>query len=206
MFQSRTRLVVLLSLLMGAALAQAQVEFSAVMVQSARGAITREMVFSGKTRMRIEPDASQANAPIVLLDFNQGTSFLLMPYQKSFIEISGPEGAAKQPMTFLKPVNPARPCDSLVPDARNRAIPCRSSGRTKLNGRTVTKWVGTLPGGKEGYIWIDNKLNLIVKLETPGNVVELRDIQEKAQDPVLFEIPNGYSRVRMGPTQPVVKP
>lgn len=205
MLQNRMRSVILWCLLAGSAAAQAPAEFSAVMVQNSHGTITKELVYSGKSRMRIEPDSSRTNAPIVLLDFDEGTSYLLMPYQKSFIQISGAEGAPKQRITLLKPVDPARPCDSLVSNADKNAVPCRNAGPGQLNGRNVTKWVGTLPDGQEGYVWMDNKLDLIVKLETPGNKVELQDIQEQAQDPELFTIPSGYARIRMGPTQPAGK-
>jgi hypothetical protein len=47
-------------------------------------------------------------------------------------------------------------------------------------------------------VWVDPKLGFLLRLDAPGNKIELRDIREVAQQPELFEVPSGYSKLQIG--------
>lgn len=206
MLRNRIRGYVALAVLLlagAAALAQAAREFSAVIVENSNGKTTRQKIFVGHDRMRVDPDAATAaDGAVVILDFSRSAGYVLMPAQKTFIELSGlkPEGTGR--MNFLTPADLTHPCDVLrLPgEAAGKNVPCRKDESVMLMGRMATQWTGTLPNGKEGHVWIDTRLGFLLKLETPDTSIELLDIQEGTQPAALFEVPAGYMRLQVGST------
>lgn len=55
---------------------------------------------------------------------------------------------------------------------------------------------GTLPNGQvlTGIVWMTENLDLPVRLETNGMVLEIRNLKVGPQPAYLFEIPAGYTR------------
>lgn len=191
----------LLCTLAGAASGQSTAGYSAVMVQNTHGSITRHRIFSIDNKLRVEPAPADLNAPVMLLDFERHVSVLLMAGQKAFIEVDGVDGNGKGDIAFLRPPDLSRPCSAFASGGSGAGTNCRNAGAVQLGNRKAVRWTGTLPDGNEASLWIDKTLNVVVKFESPGNVVELRDIQEGRQDPKLFEVPPDYSRLRLGPNQ-----
>jgi len=73
-------------------------------------------------------------------------------------------------------------------------------GNEEIDGRDVEKWemVVTAPNRPETrtYQWYDPELELAIKQEFPGGVVnELRNIQVGEQPDDLFVVPEGYTRM-----------
>ncbi|WP_130470399.1 DUF4412 domain-containing protein [Candidatus Magnetaquicoccus inordinatus] len=73
----------------------------------------------------------------------------------------------------------------------------------KVNGRDTEKWNVSMSyqGKSQGYIrWVDSSLRVPVREEENGQVlIELVNIQEKAQPASLFEIPKEYKEVAVPP-------
>lgn len=184
-------------MLLGAcAWAQAAREFSAIIVQNTDGKTVRQKLFVGKSKIRIEPESATADAAILLLNFSAGASYVLMPYQKKYVEVSGLEPAGKGQMRFLTLTDPQHPCD-VLPQSGQAKLPCKEVGHVAVDGRSSAKWAATLPDGKIAYVWIDALLTFPIKLEAPGNRVQIESIHEGVQEPSLFEIPAGYTRLQL---------
>jgi hypothetical protein len=111
-------------------------------------------------------------------------------------------------MRFLNVIDPTNPCDALLQSQSGDAItkiPCKRGGSDTVNGRDAIKWIATMSEGKEAYIWVDAKLAFLVRLDAPGNKIELQNIHEGAQQAELFEIPSGYSKMLIGTTPSTTK-
>jgi hypothetical protein len=197
------RIISLLSLMVGSVLAQAKTEFSATVIQESDGAVTQQKIFVASGKMRVEAQQGVGDQAILILDFLQGISYVLMPNQKNYVEISGLRAGSARQMRFLTPIDPANPCDVLletVGAVTREKIHCKQAGTESVNGRPASKWLATLPDGARGTVWIDSKLSFLARLEAPHNKVELHDIREGAQSPDLFRVPSGYSRMQIGTT------
>lgn len=194
----------LVLLLAGSGLGQAKREFSATVVQESDGKSSQQKIFVGTGNMRIEPQGTGDQA-VVILDFAQGISYVLMPTQKAYFQVAG---LRSDSMRFLNVVDPSNPCDGLFqPKAGNAAtkIPCKQGDSDTVNGRPAIRWTATVSEGKEAYVWVDAKLGFLVRLDGPGNKIELQNIHEGMQQPDLFEVPSGYSKVQAGPAPGATK-
>lgn len=196
-------LVALLSLIAGSAVAQAKAEFSATVIQESDGVVTQQKIFVGSGKMRIETHEGVGDQAILILDFLQGVSYVLMPNQKNYVEIPGLRAGNARQMRFLTPVDPANPCDVVLETTRavtREKMQCKQAGTEAVNGRPASKWLATLPDGEKGTVWIDSKLSFLARLEAPHNKIELHNIREGIQSPDLFRVPSGYSRMQIGTT------
>jgi hypothetical protein len=190
----------LMLLLAGSGLGQAKTEFSATVIQESDGKSSQQRIFVGTSNMRIEPQGAGDQA-VVILDFARGISYVLMPVQKTYVEVAGLRDDSTRQMRFLNIIDPSNPCDALLqPKSGNMAtkIPCKQGGSDTVNGRAAIKWIATVSEGKQAYVWVDPKLGFLLRLDAPGNKIELQDIREVAQQPELFEVPSGYSRLQIG--------
>lgn len=190
----------LILLLADSGLGQAKTQFSATVVQESDGKISQQKIFVGARNMRIEPQGSGDQA-VVILDFARGISYVLMPSQKAYFEVSGLQGDSTRHMRFLNVVDPSNPCEALLqPKSGDAAtkIPCKQGGNDTVNGRAAIKWIAPVSEAKEAYVWMDARLGFPVRLEAPSNKIELQNIHEGTQQPELFEVPSGYSRVQIG--------
>jgi hypothetical protein len=187
----------------GSAVAQTASEFSAIIVQDVGGKIVRQKIFVGKGKMRIEPENPSPDEAVLIVDFSLGTGYVLMPYQKRYVEAQNAQPGPSGFPTLLNPRDRSRPCEVLPHDNRstNTHLACQEVGPTLVNGRSATKWVETLAGGEKGYVWVDRKLGFVTQMDAPGNHVRLEKIQERAQDPELFAIPAGYTRLQLASTE-----
>ena len=74
---------------------------------------------------------------------------------------------------------------------------CERLGLGTLNGRQVETWqVSQAVDGRilSGHVWVDSRLSVLSKMESPGGTVELQNIREEPQPDGLFSIPAGYVR------------
>lgn len=200
---SRLRHVVIsfvMTLLAAAAAGQAKTEFSATLTQEFQGKATQQKLFVSGGKMRIEPQPSTGDQAVLILDFTRGATYILMPNEKTYVGLTGMQADPARQMRFLNVVDQSNPCATALRESEVRPAKtvCKSAGTATLNGRSATKWVATLIENKRANIWVDSKLGYVVRVEAPSGKSELQDIREEAQDPKLFEVPDGYSRVQLG--------
>jgi hypothetical protein len=190
----------ILFLLTSFAAGQSKTEFSATLIQASDGKSTQQKLFVGTGKMRVEAQGAGDQA-VMILDFARGVSYVLMPAQKAYVEITGLRDDSTRQMRFLNVIDPSNPCDALLQPKSGDAItkiPCKQGGSDTVNGRDAIKWIATLAEGKEAYVWVDAKLGFLVRVDEPGNKIELQNIHEGTQQAELFEIPSGYSKVLIG--------
>jgi hypothetical protein len=187
----------------GSGVSQTASEFSANIVQDAGGKIVRQKIFVGKGKMRIEPERASPDEAVLIIDFSLGTGYVLMPYQKRYVEANGTQPGSSGLLILLNPRDRRHPCD-VLPNANRTAggkLSCEEVGPTLLNGRSALKWVSALAGGKKGYVWVDRRLGFVTQMEAPGNHVRLEKIEERVQDPELFVVPADYTRLQMASSE-----
>jgi hypothetical protein len=88
------------------------------------------------------------------------------------------------------------------PEYRIREFPTEVVGSETMQGEQVTKYRVTDPNGDVGYAWVTDD-GIFVRMEG-GNaqehvVIQRSNIQRGAQDPSLFEAPDGVPVTKMDP-------
>jgi hypothetical protein len=188
------RMIVLfatLSSILVAAAAQAAWDgrpFSAQVVTStAGGQDMTGMVYVDRPGMRME-QTSMGQQSVILVRFGPGSTTLLMPAEKSYMEMPRNAGAGAMAAQMEGPCGGYQRSTEL--------------GSETLQGRKVEKLRCEAP--KFAYmpaattIWYDPALEFVIRQESgPGERFELRNIEEGAQPAALFEIPAGYSKTAM---------
>ena len=127
--------------------------------------------------------------------------------EKWEITLQGPPPAArggKMPQSMTRKVtlwaDPSRHIIARQQPEGGPAIDRLLVAMEKINGRQTEKWT-FVQGGKgqtqKHFRWVDAKLRLPVKEERGGKVImELMNIQEKAQPADLFTIPAGFKKIQ----------
>jgi hypothetical protein len=59
------------------------------------------------------------------------------------------------------------------------------------------KYEATNASGEISHFWLDSKLRFPIKWQGKNSDGELRNIQEGAQPAALFEVPAGYTEMKM---------
>jgi hypothetical protein len=175
-----------------------QAEYSADRVMQTESATFEQHVYYTPTKERTEMQASGKNAeqmPIQILRKDTKVMWQLMPSQKMYMEYSLDRPA---PKTARKD-----PADMAKWDFEETVV-----GEEVLEGVNVTKYktIATSTDGKKfgGFSWrtkegIQVKLDLLYKEgeEKHRMTTELRNLKIGPQDPQLFEIPPGYTKLDM---------
>jgi hypothetical protein len=143
-------------------------------------------VYVGRNRLRLETARE-----ISLIDPETMTGYAWrvgegVRITHRFESVRGvPEGEG--PSRYLLPVDPDRPC------AQWLNVACRRIGADSVAGRPVTKWEMTRyfdgDGFATSYIWVDETLHAVSRLQEGGYIAELRNIVEHAQPAALFDPP-----------------
>lgn len=153
-----------IGLLAGMGPASAGGQFSAETVQTtAQGQTTTGKIFVGDNRVRTE--ASQAGQQFVQISDNaNGVSYVIVPDQRSYMEIRVP-GAAPLPQGKV-----ADPCANL------QGVTCRKVGPEAIGGRAATRWEMTSGTGAQARSltqWIDDERGTPLRVQTSdGSVTE----------------------------------
>lgn len=177
MMLSLSAVVIALALSQGAAYPQ---DFSADMVvTSPEGTFTSKLYVSGENTRTDMPEASTISR------MGQKVVWVLMPREKMYME---------------HPVDPRT-----AVSAREKVdgeLERTAQGNETVNGRDTTKYLVTYEskGRKESvYQWIDESAHIPVKTAaTDGSwSSEFKNIVSGTQDPSLFEIPDGYTKMSM---------
>ena len=168
-------------------------QFSADMVRLKPEGSLASKVFVSGDRMRFEVTGQpQARTSVVILDLKLDAGFMVLPENKSYTPLaSGPQRAA---IPFFHPADPDNACPAWE-KAVTKSGSCTKIGSETVAGRDTVKYKGTAANGDTGYLWVDRKLNFVIKWQGEKGAAELQKIQEGPQPVALFEIPKGYEKV-----------
>jgi outer membrane lipoprotein-sorting protein len=175
----------------GTAFAQARAQLpdmSADMVSSASGRETQGKFYTSKGRIRIE----SGRGTVMIMDPAHDSGWMLQPERKVAMDMgaqmkAGREAAGK--IVSQGPVDPNNPCAVL------KGTNCKKLGTETVNDRQTQKWELKDEDGKTVNVWIDPKLWLAVKTQTPDYTGEFRNIKEGPQPESLFQVPADYQKV-----------
>jgi len=171
-------------------------QFSADLVYDNAGVRTAH---SGKLnvadhRIRIEPPALVVGFFIVRSD--AAAAYFVKPAQRVFMDAK----QSSELTQLLVPVDPDDPCRQWQAMAQIAGVTdqgaawrCERIGDEAIAGRRTIKYRGISPREDRYLIWIDPRIDFVVRLEADdGSTVEVANIQEGPQPAQLFEIPAGY--------------
>ena len=172
-------------------------QFSADLVYDNAG--SRTAAHSGKLnvadrKIRIEPPDLAIGFFIVRGD--AAAAYFVKPAQRVFMEAK----QSSELTQLLVPVDPDDPCRQWQAMAQIAGVTdqaaawrCERIGDEAIAGRRTIKHRGISPHEDRYLIWIDPRIDFVVKLEADdGSTVEVANIQEGPQPAQLFEIPAGY--------------
>ena len=175
------------------ALAQAPAGFSADMQMKSPKSppINGKFYFSGnKTRMDVRAEGQESR---IISDLNAKKVYMVMPEHRMYMEYGfGQMQGQKTP--DLKPRNPNNPCDEAE-------YTCKKVGTETVNGRSCDKWRFTSKKKDTANMtaWLDQKSMVPIRSVTDdGHQWDLLNLKEGPQNPSLFAIPSGYTKMDMG--------
>lgn len=175
-------------------------QFSADMVNAnntSKGAPVHDKIYFANGKFRVEAGGPEGN--IVIVDLPANKSYLLVPSQKIYMEMShGIEMA-----TAMAPADPENPCPQWQKMGQNTATSgqgssCHREGTDTVGGRSAVKFeTESADHSIKSFVWIDQKLNFMIKTaDRDGKPnMELENIKEAEQPDDLFVIPADYKKM-----------
>jgi hypothetical protein len=165
----------------------------------AAGQVMNAKFYVGKEHMRM--DVTMGGMPggshISVFDGDQVTMYMLIPQMKQYMKSAGTleelddEGPI---LIFGSPEDADHPCQS-DPD-----MTCQKIGTDTVIGRSADKYVvSDIEDGvpTESTIWFDHELLFPIKIEGADGTMEATSIEIGSQPDELFEIPAGYSEMKI---------
>ena len=186
--------------------------FSADWVDSSArsGTPKRNRVFGQNDKMRLETyDDSGSPDPsgIVLTDFAQQTALIVFPAQRLYMDIGASKVGFANPMVWqlFRPDSVEDACGGWLKIAAEYGtqLTCKNIGAEAINGRSAAKY--QIGGTQSGFLWVDQQLRILLKMEAGGIHLELQNVREGLQSPNLFEIPAGYRTMDVAINQALAK-
>jgi hypothetical protein len=189
------RICLSLTFLVACAAALAQADFSADIVNlSATSNTFHTRIFSTKDKLRFQgEDKSGRPNSIMIVNLAAGTSVVLIPQQKQYVESKRAQ-IPGQGVTFFQATDVEDACGDWQKMAHTEKGKCRKVGHEAVNGRDAVKYEGTSAKGEASSVWIDAKLHFPVKWKGAVATGELRGIKEGPQPAEQFEVPTGYAK------------
>lgn len=195
-----TKMLCLFFLILSAAFAVAQTEFSAEVYDKQKTDNPQAKVYFGKDKIRFETakkDPRGGGAFIMNLTSQTGT--VVMDQQHMYMELPVQMSSQRNAYHFFRTGDVDNACSDWLAQSWNRGGTCHKVGSETVNGRSCVRYDGTNARGESGSVWLDPKLRFPVKWEGKnGNGGELHNIQEGSQPSSLFEIPADYKKFDMG--------
>lgn len=200
MLRLMIRTLCFVALLVLSAVALAQTEFSAEMVdmQKADHPSTGKMFFS-KDKVRFESAKKDPRGGgAVIIDLTTQTTTVLMDQMHMYMEMPAQSPGQRMSYGFFRTGDVEAACSDWMQLAQNKGGSCRKVGNENVSGRSTVKYESTNANGETGDVWLDPKLRFPVKWQGKSAGWELHNIQEGTQPASLFEIPAGYTKMDMG--------
>jgi len=186
--------------------------FSADWVDSSArsGTPKRNRFFGQNDKMRLETyddPGSPAPSEIVLTDFAQQTALVVFPAQRLYMDIGASKVGFANPMMWqlFRPDSVEDACRGWLKIAAEHGaqMTCKKIGAEAINGRSTAKY--QIGGTQSGFLWVDQQLRILLKMEAGGIHLELQNVREGLQSPNLFEIPAGYRTMDVAVKQALAK-
>jgi len=136
-----------------------------------------------KEQLRLETHG--VTGLVMLVDGANHTTVAMFPPQKAY------QPLGSRPRQYFRVADPERACADWQ-EAVGKKIECKKDGRETVEGRAVVKYSRALGSGSEESVWVDRKLNYVVKWRSDQGEAQLRDIKEGPQSPELFTVPQDY--------------
>lgn len=174
-------------------------DMSADMVSSSGGMNSQGKFYTSKGRIRLE----SSRGTIMIMNPAEGTGWLLNTRRKTAMDMSATMKMTQEKLAASSGMNPEDVLlDPNNPCAALKGSTCKKLGSETVNGRQTTKWEIHETDGQTINVWVDPKLWLAVKTQTPNYTGEFRNIQEGPQPESLFEVPADYRKVAGPGTAP----
>lgn len=188
----------LIAVVMTAAFALAQTEFSADIVRADGNKNAR--IYFGKDKMRFESkDKDPRSGGSAIINLATNTTTVIMDQQHMYMELTPQMAAQRTAFNFFRTGDVENACSDWLQLPQNKGGSCHKVGNDTLNGRSCIKYEGTNSKGETGTVWVDPKLRFPLKWQGKDkDTWELQNIQEGSQPSSLFEIPAGYTKFDMG--------
>lgn len=184
----------LIAILLGT-LSTASQEFSAEVVdrRSNKAETTRILdVYFSNGSMRVAPRGRVEKNTASVVIVNERT-YLLVPDQAMYIESNQFGALFNAGLRLLQPVDPSAPCTAFEEYVKKAS--CKKVGSEKVNDREAQKWEVTSAQSGRLYLWVDPKLDFVIRMQDQEAVTELSRLREGPQPARLFEIPPGYRKM-----------
>lgn len=169
---------------------QATVDYSADSLMEAQGMTINSRIYHSVNKDRVEMSGTGANS-IIINRLDKKVGWVLMPEQKTYMEVD-----LKESKKNSKDISDCR-------------VNQKNLGSETVNGfkTTKSKINMTCPDNMayEGFMWV-TKEGILMKMDAvaktdDGDVAlkqELKNLKVGKQNPKLFEIPAGYSKMSLG--------
>jgi len=195
------RILVLVAALACAALAHAQ-GFAADLVDSSVPTMPPQHIpvhsQDDKMRMEMADLESPGSSATVLIDFAQHSAIIVLPAQHVYLDATTIGFGRKIDWQLFRPPSAEDACATWtkIPAQKKTPIVCKNLGVETLNGRTAYKYeAGGFGGIREGFLWVDQSLHVLLKMDAEQTHLVMQDLREGQQAASLFEIPSGYQKV-----------
>jgi hypothetical protein len=192
----RGALITLLGLLSTDMVAQG---FSADFIEHGDGS-SRGKLYGQSDRLRLENYDAESGAVVsaVLVDFTRHTTIVVLPSQRTYLDLS--EGSFAHPLDWqmFRPDSADDACSSWqkVATAHKKQQTCKKLGVEMIDGRSAVKYQASgFDSSDTGFLWVDQRLRLILKAEGKGTHIEMRNVKDGSQPPSLFETPTGFQKM-----------
>ena len=127
----------------------------------------------------------------MLTDFAQQTAVVVFPAQRLYMDIGASKVGFANPMVWqlFRPDSVEDACGGWLRIAAEHRtqMTCKKIGAEAINGRSTTKY--QIGGTESGFLWVDQQLRILLKMEAGSTHLELQNVREGLQSPNLFEIP-----------------
>ena len=152
-------------------------------------------IFVSKASMRLESRGMIDQ--VMLVDTADHATVVLYPGQKTYRKIgSGPS-------QYFRSTDVENACADWQ-EAAGKQLKCEKVGEEVVGGRKTIKYKSPLADGSAEYVWMDSKLNYVIKWDMGQAGAELHNIKEGPQSADLFQIPKSYDVATPAKKPPVM--
>jgi outer membrane lipoprotein-sorting protein len=200
MLRWTARIIAILALILSANFVLAQTEFSADIVDLQKaGETAQARIYFAKDKFRVEPQNSAHGAGAFIVNFSTQTSTVLITQQHMYMEMPAQSQSQRTSYAsaFFRTGDVENACGDWQKSEHNQGSTCKKVGSESINGRSAVKYEATSASGEVTHFWLDPKLRFPIKWQSKNSDGELRNIQEGAQPASLFEVPAGFTQMKM---------
>jgi len=132
------------------------------------------------------------------VDFTRHTVIVVFPSRRTYVDLSKSSFAQPLDWQMFRPDNADDACSSWqkLATAHKKQETCKKLGVEMIDGRSAVKYLASgFDSSDTGFLWVDQRLRLIVKAKGKGTDIETQNVKEGSQPSSLFEIPAGFQKM-----------